>query len=90
MAFETKDKQNKYRNTETEEEVFWEHPIYRNIKLIKANYLIGRIEDKGRALWMVFIDCLRKYCQVYHCVILYVLQCASGLCKIVFNIDKRD
>jgi hypothetical protein len=64
--------------------------IYRNIQLIKANYLIGRIEDKGRAPWMGFIECLQKYCQVHHCIILYVLQCATGLSKIVFNMDKAD
>jgi hypothetical protein len=64
--------------------------IYRNIQLIKANYLIGRIEDKVRAPWMVFIECLQKYCQVHHCIILYVLECATGLCKIVFDIDTLD
>jgi hypothetical protein len=64
--------------------------VYRNIQQIKANYLIGRIEDKVRAPWMGFIECLQKYCQVYRCIILYVLQCATELCKIVFNIDKVD
>jgi Fe2+ or Zn2+ uptake regulation protein len=64
--------------------------IYRNMQQIKENYLIVRIEDKGRASWMAFIECLRKYCQVHHFIILYVLQCATVLCEIVFNINKVD
>jgi hypothetical protein len=96
MTFETKDMQNNYPSTATEEKVVWGNTYkgrsarFRNVQLIKANDLIGIIVVEGRAPWMVLIGCLQKYCQVHHCIILYVLQCATGFCKIVFKFDMLD